>query len=241
MMSSEISTDLRVKTSKSKRGKSAAPRPGPPEAGATPDAGFKPWHFFVLASLVAATAAVILSRQPHPVNLTLVSVIVGAAGLAGYGLYRTLAPLALDEQRQGTETIGERARAGLAREKMLVLRSIKELEFDRAMGKVSEGDFQDMAARLRVRAIALMKQLDQTGDGYRDLIEQELRTRLGRRGAAAAATAEPAEAGDVDGTGPDATAPAGARDQVAACTGCGTINDEDARFCKRCGQALHAS
>jgi hypothetical protein len=30
-----------------------------------------------------------------------------------------------------------------------VLRSIKELEFDRAMGKMSEKDFAEMSARLR--------------------------------------------------------------------------------------------
>ena len=44
-------------------------------------------------------------------------------------------------------------RAALEREKALVLRSIKELEFDRAMGKVSPKDFDEMAGRLRARAI----------------------------------------------------------------------------------------
>ena len=48
--------------------------------------------------------------------------------------------------------IGERTRAALEREKMLALRSIKELEFDRAMGKLSDEDWQEMsgaAARAR--------------------------------------------------------------------------------------------
>ena len=48
--------------------------------------------------------------------------------------------------------LGGRTRAALEREKTLVLRSIKELEFDRAMGKVSEKDFAEMSARLRARA-----------------------------------------------------------------------------------------
>ena len=42
--------------------------------------------------------------------------------------------------------LGGRTRAALEREKALVLRSIKELEFDRAMGKVSEKDFAEMSA-----------------------------------------------------------------------------------------------
>ncbi len=37
----------------------------------------------------------------------------------------------------------------MEREKALVLRSIKELEFDRAMGKVSPRDFDEMSTRLR--------------------------------------------------------------------------------------------
>ena len=36
------------------------------------------------------------------------------------------------------EMVGERTRVALEREKNLVLRSIKELEFDHAMGKVGE-------------------------------------------------------------------------------------------------------
>ena len=67
------------------------------------------------------------------------------------------------------ERPSERARAALEREKTLVLRSIKELEFDRAMGKVSAKDFDEMAGRLRARAMTLMKQLDAGGSGYREV------------------------------------------------------------------------
>ena len=70
-----------------------------------------------------------------------------------------------------------------------MLRSIKELEFDRAMGKVSPRDFDEMAARLRARAMMLIKQADEGGAGYRELIERELSARLVTR--ARAGTAEP--------------------------------------------------
>jgi hypothetical protein len=45
-----------------------------------------------------------------------------------------------------------------------VLRSLKELEFDKAMGKVSEADFADISQRLRARAITLMQDLDRVVD-----------------------------------------------------------------------------
>ena len=73
--------------------------------------------------------------------------------------------------------LSESMRAVLEREKMLVLRSIKELEFDRAMGKVSTKDFDEMAGRLRARAMSLMRQLD-TEAGYRELIERELQAQV---------------------------------------------------------------
>jgi hypothetical protein len=178
-------------------------------------ASFSVPHFFVLVSLVGATAAVLMSRANSPEHLVLMSATIGAAGAAAAGLYRMLAPLARDEQALETQPVNERLRADLAREKALVLRSIKELEFDRAMGKVSSQDFEDMAARLRSRAIGLMKQLDEGGAAYRTLIERELQVRL-RRGPTAAAAAA----------------------RVTGTCACGTSNDADANFCKRCGAAL---
>ncbi len=109
------------------------------------DAGFKPWHFFVLASLAAATVAVVMSRQATPEHLILISATIGAVGLAAAAVYRMLAPLAVHDATLLNPRQSERARTALEREKALVLRSIKELEFDRAMGKVSPGDFDEMA------------------------------------------------------------------------------------------------
>jgi hypothetical protein len=180
----------------------------------TADAGFRPWHFFVLASLMAATAAVIMSRRSSPEHLILISLTIGAAGAAAAGFYRMLAPLATEDPLLYTESLSERTRMALEREKALTLRSIKELEFDRAMGKVSEKDFEEMAGRLRTRAIALIKELDTENAGYRSVIELELGARL------AASKGSQAAAG----------APSALR-----CAACGVDNDADASFCKRCG------
>ena len=160
------------------------------------DAGFKPWHFFVLVSLAASTVAVLMSRRSSPEHLIFLSFTIGAAGVAAAAFYRMLAPLALRDESLLSERPSERALAALEREKALVLRSIKELEFDRAMGKVSPKDFDEMAGRLRARALMLMKQIDAGGSGYRELIERELQARLkksdgGRAGSSAPATSAP--------------------------------------------------
>jgi hypothetical protein len=78
----------------------------------------------------------------------------------------------------GSAIVGGRTRAALEREKALALRSIKELEFDRAMGKVSDKDFTEMSGRLRARAARIIRQLD-AGGSYRDRIEKEIAKRIG--------------------------------------------------------------
>jgi len=144
------------------------------------DATFHPWHFFVLMSLMAATVAVLVSRDSAPEHLVLISLAIGAAGAAAFACYRTIAPLAGPDVRTGAEPISEGLRAHLEREKALTLRSIKELEFDRAMGKLSQADFDEMARRLRARAMSIMKQLE-GGSGYREAIERELASRAQAR------------------------------------------------------------
>ena len=79
----------------------------------------------------------------------------------------------------GPQIFGGRTRAALEREKSLVLRSIKDLEFDHAMGKLSDNDFAEMGARLRGRAAGLLRQLD-AGSGYREAIQMEIDKRLGK-------------------------------------------------------------
>ena len=179
--------------------------------------GFHASHFFVLVSLLAATVAVVMARPSAPEHLILISLTIGAAGLAGLCLYRMLAPLVAPHADLDRQPLSERARVDLEREKALTLRSIKELEFDRAMGKVSPQDFDEMAGRLRARAVGIMKQLDAGTSAYRAIIEKELAARIGSK--------------------PDVARPAS---QPAGVCACGTSNDADARFCKSCGTKLES-
>lgn len=212
--------------------KSSGPQSPEPQAA---DSGFRPWHFFVLASLAASTAAVLLSRRSTPEHLILLSITIASAGLAAAAFYRMLAPFALRDVSQLSDPPSERALAALEREKALALRSIKELEFDRAMGKVSPKDFDEMAGRLRARAITLMKLVDAGGSGYREVIERELQQRLKTR--PSGHSVDPVV--PVAVPQPAAEAPPD-RHAARHCASCGTANDYDAAFCKRCGTALAA-
>jgi hypothetical protein len=185
--------------------------------------------------LGCATAVTFIARGQGVVSVVLLSVLMASAALVGMAALRALGPLvSADEDR--TPMIGSRTRAALEREKMLALRSIKELEFDRAMGKLSDADWQEMSGRLRARAARLMRQLD-AGVGYREQIERDLAKRLGQtpdpQGPAYTSHAE----------GPASVRRAGPVDPPSAkagpfCNQCGTKNDVDARFCKSCGHKL---
>jgi len=193
------------------------------------DAGLQPWQFFVLAALGCATAITFVARGQGPTAIVLLSVLMGTAALIGYATLHTVRPLVTAEEER-TVMIGERTRAALEREKLLTLRSIKELEFDRAMGRLSEQDFTEMAGRLRLRAAGLIKQLD-SGGGYREQIEKDLAKRLGPEQDARLKASRYEEA----------PPPAERRAKASAertCPSCETANDHDARFCKSCGAKL---
>jgi hypothetical protein len=196
------------------------------KADAVADPGLQPWQFFVLAALGCATAVTFIARGRGPAAIILLSILMATAALVGYAALRMLRPLvSADDDR--TVMIGQRTRVALEREKMLALRSIKELEFDRAMGRVSDDDFKEMSGRLRIRAARLMRQLD-AGAGYRQQIERELAKRID----VATARLKPSPE---SGAEPDRSAKALAG---RVCDSCDTRNDVDAKFCKACGQPL---
>ncbi len=127
-------------------------------ATSTEPAPFTAGHFYVLLSMVAATAAVVMSRNTHPAALLLLSAAALASGYTAYALHQALVGL-LSKNR--APVIGARQREVLEQDKGTVLRAIKDLEFDYGMKKVSDADYEDMLGRLKQRALLIMEQLDQ--------------------------------------------------------------------------------
>ena len=196
-----------------------------------PDA-LEPWQLFTLSGLIGATIVVFVSTGQTPAGIILLSLTIFTAAVVGVAAWRTLSPLIGSDERSGPPMLGGRTRAALEREKTLVLRSIKELEFDRAMGKVSEKDFAEMSARLRARAVGLMRQLD-AGSAYRDEIEREIAKRVGPKSDKSGAGLH----GPRGGGGPQGSAP----HTIQMCPKCSQENDPDARFCKSCGSKLETA
>ncbi|MDP1568844.1 MAG: zinc ribbon domain-containing protein [Vicinamibacterales bacterium] len=205
--------------------------PRGPAPAAAPAAALQPWQFFLLAGMLGATAVVFVSTGQSMAAILALSATVVSSAFVGLGVYRSLAPLVDTSWSDTPEMVGGQTRAALEREKFLVLRSIKELEFDFAMGKIAQADFDEMASLLRTRAIRLMRDLE-AGSEYRRLIESELEVRLGRKPEPLPPPSTPPL--------PEAAAPAAGSDAPAVqyCPQCGVASDRDARFCKACGTKL---
>jgi hypothetical protein len=181
------------------------------------------------AAIATAYGTLVLGMRASPplviVALGGFTLVLGAAAL-----WRVVDPLTRAEDAPDADTRAPQRRRELEREKQAVLKAIKEIELDFQMRKISEVDYKEMVERYRTRALRVLGDLA-VGDDYRALIERELKDRLAARTAAGASASASAPAAE------SPPAVTGGR----ACDVCGTPNDTDAQFCKKCGQILTSS
>ena len=172
-------------------------------------------------------------------------------GLAGLSVALVLFKLWESVRRLAVASDGSAGRAhelddrqALQSEKETLLRTIKDLEFERDVGKLSEADFESLNRRARGRAREVLQALDDQVASYRDraqaLIDKELE-QLGDPKAVSKqkAKADEGPSGSATSSEDGAAKPSGA-DQGARldCPDCGVDNEADAVFCKKCGHKL---
>jgi hypothetical protein len=111
------------------------------------------------------------------------AILLGARFLWGSAQAAAGEGIAPEDEGEGFELSATRA-VELEREKRALLKGIREVEFDREMGKMSEADAGDIVRIYRARAIEILKELEGEGGGAREdetvqqRIERELRARL---------------------------------------------------------------
>jgi hypothetical protein len=170
-------------------------------------------------------------------------------------------------------------------QKRAVLRALKDLEFERSVGKISEEDYRALVAKYRAEAKRLLQLLDQEAAPGRERAEALVLRRLRKEGLleaaakdederedegeeedkvededereeegkaeeeAAAETSAPAKEEPAPAAKEPAPKPKKKKSPKAAkkperktspCASCGTTNDEDALFCKKCGASMKA-
>jgi len=126
---------------------------------------------------------------------------------------------------------------GAGERKRAALRALKDLEFERSVGKIDENDYDELVVRYRGEAKALMRELDVEIEPLRGRAEEIAKQYLDKRGFGEAHLSSPKrdEPEQVDHEQPRSEVAATVR---VACLKCATSNEPDASFCKKCGDAL---
>jgi hypothetical protein len=149
------------------------------------------------------------------------------------------------------------APSDLVSRKATILRALKDLEHEREIGKLDDADFEEVAARYRAEAKAILRALDGEVAPKLARAEQIAIDHLRKKGlvegvpdARAPAEETPAEEMPAEETAGDTPAdekqkkPAASPDASETkngrveCAECATSNDPDAAFCKKCGGSL---
>lgn len=117
------------------------------------------------------------------------------------------------------EAIALGAPTAAEEQKRAVLQALKDLEFERSVGKIADADYEELVTRYRTEAKRLLRAVDEDLAPLRDKAAAYVAEQLG--------TAPPPKR---------SKPPKKADDPV--CPSCQAENDTDAAFCKKCGTKL---
>jgi ribosomal protein L40E len=202
--------------------------------------------------IVTLTVAVILGTL-YGVQLVVLTLAAGALLLVIALLWNSVQALAGESELSFEEAFSMGARSAEEEQKRAVLRALKDLDYERSVGKISEEDYHEYSARYRAEAKRLIRDLDENLAEARKQVERELERRVARLEPSEDIGAEVAEPGGEEPLSPKAVAvveatssPEHARPiatkyapkQLRVCTACQTRNELDARFCKSCGAGM---
>ena len=183
------------------------------------------------------------------VQLVVLTLAGAALLLVIWLLWSSVQALTGESELSFEEAFSLGARSAEEEQKRAVLRALKDLEYERSVGKISEEDYREYSTRYRAEAKRLIQSLDENLAEGRKQVERELERRMARLGertesnesdsSAAVLAAEPS-GGEVSAeiAIPSAEARLGS---TLECPGCRVRNELDARFCKACGTSLTAA
>lgn len=137
-------------------------------------------------------------------------------------LWASVRTLAGDTAITLEEAIALGAPTAAEEQKRAVLRALKDLEFERSIGKIADADYEELVQRYRAEAKRLLRAVDDDLAPLRDRAAAYVAEQLG--------TAPP----------PKRSKPPKKTDDPV-CPSCHAENDADAAFCKKCGTKLAAA
>jgi hypothetical protein len=198
------------------------------------------------APLVTLTVAIILGTL-YGVQLVVLTLAAGALLLVIWLLWGSVQALAGESELSFEEAFSMGTRSAEEEQKRAVLRALKDLDYERSVGKISEADYHEYSARYRAEAKRLIRDLDENLADARKQVELELERRVQKqvereKSADEDELGEAAPAAPVEATSnpenPALEAAKSPEKLARECLACHAQNELDARFCKSCGAAM---
>src|SRR5450432_2324023 len=129
-----------------------------------------------LFTLVAAITA----GAFYGVQLVVLTLAAAALLLVIWLLWSSVQALAGESELTFEEAFSFGARSAEEEQKRAVLRALKDLEYERSVGKISEQDYHEYATRYRAEAKRLIQNLNEHLAEQRQQVERELQRRLAK-------------------------------------------------------------
>jgi hypothetical protein len=192
--------------------------------------------FTLLAAIIAGTF--------YGVQLVVLTLAAAALLLVIFLLWSSVQALAGESELTFEEAFSLGTRSAEEEQKRAVLRALKDLEYERSVGKIGEDDYHEYAARYRAEAKRLIQVLDENLAEGRKQVEVELARRLAKvdgkstEGESAAEAKSSPSASEAHGDERETLEKAEEIKATAKreCSECQAKNELDARFCKACGK-----
>lgn len=188
--------------------------------------------------LVTTLGAIVCGSVLGPAMAILVlaaGVMLGVVALLWNSLRVLSGDAGLPPEMEAMEAAARGIDALSSRKKML-LRALKDLDNERALGKLDEEDHADVAKTYREELKEVLRRIDESLAPHRAKAEALARAHLTKAG-----LAESGYRGEVPEKEPAAEAeetPKMSAPSRRKCESCDVSNEPDAKFCKGCGAAL---
>lgn len=120
----------------------------------------------------------------------------------------------------------------LASRKKMLVRALKDLDNERALGKLEQDDYEQLSHTYRGELKETMARIDASLEPHRPKAEEAVRAYLENAGIGVGSAPETETEATGNGDEEEAMGPR------VACAKCATSNEPDATFCKKCGASL---
>ena len=168
---------------------------------------------------VGSIGAALAMGAVYGVGTALITLAGGVLLIVISILWASVRTLSGDSPITLEEAIALGAPTAAEEQKRSVLRALKDLEFERSIGKIADADYEELVARYRAEAKRLLRAVDDDLAPLRDRASAYVAEQRG--------TAPPPKRSKSSKKAGD-----------PVCPSCQAENDTDAAFCKKCGTKL---